>query len=99
VLSYARQSEKVDVRMTIADEVGRQSQYMASYLGMAPAPAAPEPVAAPAKEREQVAKLKADLAAQTARAARLEQTLDRTRAELRAAQQRRRLENQAPANQ
>ncbi|HWB84184.1 MAG TPA: hypothetical protein VG675_08595 [Bryobacteraceae bacterium] len=107
--AYARQSGRVDVKLTIHERDGRQVQQTTGFAGDMPKAAQPvaaaPPPPAPAdgnvrKERDQLAKqvvtLKSQLAAATARYTKVLRLLDAERAQLRREQQRHRLQNQNP---
>jgi proteasome lid subunit RPN8/RPN11 len=91
--TYARQSERVDVKLILHHPEGRQFRDVTTFLGKLPTPKVAEP------DRDQIAaeaaKLKNDLEDQAARTRKLEQDLKSMRNELRV-QQQRRLTNQLP---
>jgi redox-regulated HSP33 family molecular chaperone len=91
--TYARQSERVDVKLILRQPEGHQFRDVTTFLGKLPAPKVAEP------DRDQAAaeaaKLKSDLESQAARTKKLEQDLKDMRNELRV-QQQRRLTNQLP---
>jgi hypothetical protein len=96
--TYARESQSVDVRLSVEDPSGRRLHEAASFFGKLPERPAAVSDPGAAKERDLVAqeaaRLRAALAAQTERANRLEKSLEETRRQMKKDQQRRRLENQ-----
>jgi proteasome lid subunit RPN8/RPN11 len=91
--TYARQSERVDVKLILHQPEGQQFRDVTTFLGKLPPPKVSEP------DRDQIAaeaaRLKNDLESQAARTKKLEQDLKSMRNELRV-QQQRRLANQLP---
>jgi proteasome lid subunit RPN8/RPN11 len=107
--AYARQSEKVDVKLIVHGPDGQESREVTTFLGKLPdrkPNAAPAPVPSASdssrKERDalaaQVAKLKLDLNWETVKNKKLEKDLQSARDELRQ-QQQRRMANQAAPRQ
>lgn len=99
--TYARQNERVDVKLTVHPPNGRPVSDSSTFLGKLPErPPATAPVEDPAvrQQREAISeetkKLKSDLQRQAARTQRLEHDLKTVQEELRKEQQRRML-NQA----
>jgi len=96
--AYARQSETVDVRLTIQDAAGNSIHEAASFFGAMPEKRAEDP--AVVRQRDELAReavrLKAELEAQSERTRKLERSMEEMRQQLKRDEQRRRLENQNP---
>jgi hypothetical protein len=96
--TYARQSEKVDVKLIVRWPDGQESREVATFLGKLPERKAPAEDEAARKQREELAaqaeKLKTDLNWQVARTRKLEKDLQRMRVQMRR-QQRKRMPDQA----
>ena len=96
--TYARQSEKVDVKLIIRRPEGPELREVTTFLGKLPERKPPPEDAAAKKQREdlaaQAAKLKQDMNWQVVKTKRLEKDLQVMRDELRT-QQQRRMANQA----
>jgi hypothetical protein len=100
--TYARQTDRVDIKLTLHQPDGRQIRDVTTFLGQTPVARKPEPegnTEALRKEREaaaaQAAKLKSDLASQEARTRKLEKDLQNMKDEMKQ-QQQRRMANQLP---
>ena len=96
---YARQSERVDIKLAIPLPGGQQAHGATSFLGRLPERKPPPEDPEIRRQRdalaEEAAKLKSDLAAEVARTRKLAKTLDDVKKVLQE-QQRKRLENQSP---
>jgi len=96
--SYLRQSERVDVKLTLGAAEGRQVRDVTTFLGKLPL-RQPEAEIEARRQRDelaaQAAKLKTDLEMQAARTRKLERDLKTVQTELKTAQQRR-MTNQIP---
>ncbi len=99
--TYARQNERVDIRLTVHTSNGRPVSDTTTFLGkQPPRPPATSPVEDPAASQQhdvlnqETKKLKTDLERETARTRRLEKELKSVREDLRKEQQRR-MANQA----
>jgi proteasome lid subunit RPN8/RPN11 len=88
--TYARQSERVDVALTVRGPDGQKIREVATFLGKLPArkPAPEDPAA-----RQQRDDLTRELQGRTQK---LERTLEDLRTQLRNEQKRKRMENQSP---
>jgi proteasome lid subunit RPN8/RPN11 len=79
VFTYGRQSEKVDVKLVVRPAGGKDSAEATTYVGKLPERKPPPETEEAKKQREesaaQAAKMKADLAFQSARTKKLEQKL------------------------
>jgi len=84
-LTYARQSERVDVKLILHQPEGQQFRDVTTFMGKLPV----------RKAAEEAAQLKSDLDSQAARTRKLEKDLKSMQDEMRA-QQQRRLTNQLP---
>ena len=97
--TYARTTDKVDVKLIVHRKDGPDLREIASFLGKLPGRQPAEDPEAQRKQREdtakQAAKMKADMSAQAAKTKRLETEVQSMREELRQ-QQLRRLNNQLP---
>jgi proteasome lid subunit RPN8/RPN11 len=97
--TYARQSERVDVKLILHLPEGQQLRDVTTFLGKMPAAKVVEEDPEVRKERDRLAaeaaKLKSDLDGQAARTRKLENDLKSIKDEMRA-QQQRRLANQLP---
>jgi hypothetical protein len=97
--TYARTTEKVDVKLIVHRKDYPDLREIASFLGKLPNRQPAEDAAAQQKDRDetakQSAKLKADLNAQAAKTRKLEKEVESMQEEMRQ-QQLRRLNNQAP---
>jgi proteasome lid subunit RPN8/RPN11 len=97
--TYARTTEKVDVKLIVHRKDGPDLREIASFLGKLPNRQPAEDPQAQRKQRDetakQAAKLKADMNAQAAKTRKLEKEVQSMREEMRQ-QQLRRLNNQAP---
>jgi proteasome lid subunit RPN8/RPN11 len=97
--TYARTTEKVDVKLIVHRKDGPDLREIASFLGKLPDRQPAEDPEAQRKQRQetekQAAKLKADMSAQAAKIRKLEKEVQSMREEMRQ-QQRRRLNNQLP---
>jgi proteasome lid subunit RPN8/RPN11 len=97
--TYARTSEKVDVKLIVHRKDGPDLREIASFLGKLPDRQPAQEPEAQRKEREQAAKqaasLKADMNFQAAKTRKLEKEVQSMREEMRQ-QQLRRLNNQLP---
>ena len=97
--TYARQSERVDVKLTLRQPDGRVVRDVTTFLGKLPEKKAPEEDPAIRKQRDEAAarasKLQTDLDHQAARTRKLEKDVKTMRDEMRR-QQQRRLTNQLP---
>ncbi len=97
--TYARTTEKVDVKLIVHRKDGPDLREIASFLGKLPNRQPAEDLEAQQKQRgetaKQAAKLKADMSAQAAKTKRLEKEVQSMREEMRQ-QQLRRLNNQFP---
>ena len=97
--TYARTTEKVDVKLIVHRKDGPDLREIASFLGRLPNRQPAEDPQAQRKQRDetakQAAKLKADMNAQAARTRKLENEVQSMREEMRQ-QQLRRLNNQVP---
>jgi proteasome lid subunit RPN8/RPN11 len=95
--TYARQSEKVDVKLIVRRPDGQESREATTFLGRLPERKPPLEDGAARKQRDelaaQAAKLKTDLNSQAARTRKLEKDLETMREEMRR-QQRKRMVNQ-----
>jgi len=103
-MNYARQSERVDVTLSLIQPNGQRRLQATTFIGKLPFAATPpasaaEPIDDLRKERDQLAadnaRLKEALARQTDTNQRLQKLLDQLRVEHQREEQRRRLENQA----
>jgi proteasome lid subunit RPN8/RPN11 len=97
--TYARTSEKVDVKLIVHRKDGPDLREIASFLGKLPERQPAEEPEAQRKQREQeaeqAAKMKADMSVQAAKTRKLEKEVQSMREEMRR-QQLRRLNNQLP---
>ena len=97
--TYARQGERVDIKLAIHLPGGQQAHGATSFLGRLPERKPPPEDPEIRKQRdalaEEAAKLKSDLAAEVARTRKLEKSLDEVKKVLQE-QQRKRMENQSP---
>jgi small-conductance mechanosensitive channel len=97
--TYGRQSNRVDVGLTIQAANGRNIREVSTYVGALPEKTLQDPDQSLQKERDALAKetesLKADLKKQAERTRRLENSVDQMRLEL-IRQQRIRLQNMNP---
>jgi proteasome lid subunit RPN8/RPN11 len=93
--TYARTAEKVDVLLIVHQKDGPDLREVTSFLGKLPGRKPAEDLEAQQKQREEAAKLKADMNFQAAKTKKLEQEVQAMREELRQ-QQQRRLNNQLP---
>ena len=97
--TYARTTEKVDVKLIVHRKDGPDLREIASFLGRLPNRQPAEDPQAQREQRDetakQAAKLKADMSAQAARTRKLENEVQSMREEMRQ-QQLRRLNNQVP---
>jgi proteasome lid subunit RPN8/RPN11 len=94
--TYARTADKVDVSLIVHRKDGPDLREVTSFLGKLPDRNPAEDPEAQRNQREEAAKLKADLNSQAAKARKLEREVQSMREKLRR-QQRRRLNNQLPA--
>ena len=96
---YARQSERVDIKLAIHLPGGQQAHGATSFLGRLPDHKPPPEDPEIRKQRdalaEEAAKLKSDLTAEVARTKKLAKSLDEVKKTLQE-QQRKRMENQSP---
>ena len=101
---YGRQSARVDFELVIQDAAGKSTSQAGGYLGSAPPPAAAPKAAETAdaehqKERDaltqELAKVKADLAAQTEKTRRAERAYTDLQRRMKQEQARRRMSKQA----
>jgi len=97
--TYARQTERVDVKLILHQAEGRQISDVTTFLGKRPPAHTVDPDPEVRKERdrlaEEAAKLKSTVDSQTARTRKLEKDLKTLRDEMKT-QQQRRLINQLP---
>ena len=97
--TYARQTEKVDVKLIVRRPDGQESREVTTFLGKLPERKAPVEDEEARKQREELAaeaeKLKTDLNSQAARTRKLEKDVQTMREEIRQ-QQRKRMLNQLP---
>jgi proteasome lid subunit RPN8/RPN11 len=97
--SYARQGERVDIKLAIYLPFGRQARGAATFLGKLPTRRPPPEDPEIRQQRDalaqEAAKLKSDLAAEVARTRKLEKSLGEVQKVVED-QQRKRLENQSP---
>jgi proteasome lid subunit RPN8/RPN11 len=101
-LTYVRQSERVDVTLTLGQPNGQKLVQTSSFLGKLPAALAPAAGGAALQTGRdglagENARLKAALARETERSQQLQKSLDDTRKALQRERQRKRLENQDTA--
>jgi len=98
--TYARQSSRVDVRLTVHQSAGQDVSEVATFLGKPPESVPPmEDATARKKQDDQIqeaAKWRAALAKQAAYNKKLERTIEEMRTQLKKEQQRKRMENQSP---
>jgi hypothetical protein len=97
---YARQSEMVEVHMTVRTANGKSAEEFASFIGKPPGQAS----AQDSEKQKEAAELAAeaerargDLKKEEQRSAELQRSLDQMRQTLRREEERRRVENQMPA--
>jgi proteasome lid subunit RPN8/RPN11 len=93
--TYARTADKVDVLLIVHRKDGPDLREVTSFLGKLPDRQPAEDPEAQREQREEAAKLKADMSSQAAKTRKLEQEVRSMREELRQ-RQRRRLNNQLP---
>jgi hypothetical protein len=97
--TYSRQADRVEVRLTVGDQVLDQVKEVANFLGKLPEHKMPSEDPAVRKERDelrqQVARQKADLDAQAAKTRKLEKALNDLKVQL-AKESQRRMANQLP---
>lgn len=100
VFTYGRQSEKVEVKLTIHMPDGHDVREITTFLGALPPRQPPPDDPQVLRERDalakEAAKLKSDLAVEEKRTKKLERSLSEVQKTIRR-QQLRRLQNQAPA--
>jgi proteasome lid subunit RPN8/RPN11 len=98
-ITYARQGERIDIKLAIHLPGGQQAYGAASFLGKLPERKPPPEDPEIRKQRDELAqeaaKLRSDLAAEMARTKKLAKSLDEVKKVLQE-QQRKRLENQSP---
>jgi len=92
--TYARTADKVDVLLIVHRKDGPDLREATSFLGKLPDRKSAPELEAERKQREEAAKLKADMNSQAAKTKKLEQEVQSMREELR--QQQRRMNNQLP---
>ena len=98
--TYARQSGRVDVRLTVHQPGGVDVSEVATFLGKPPDSIPPMEDATARKKQDdlvqEAARLRTDLAKQAARNKKLERSIEDMRTQLKKVQQRKRMENQSP---